>query len=83
MYYVYVLYSLSYNTQYIGHTDNLERRVREHSKGKSRHTKNRGPWKLIYKEEYPSRKEAAQREKHLKTGSGRAFLTRKLKKMEG
>ena len=83
MYYVYVLSSLSYNIQYVGHTDNLERRLKEHLDGKSRYTKGRGPWKLVYKERYSSRKKAAQREKYLKTGSGRSFLKRTLKKMEG
>ena len=32
---------------YIGHTDNLNRRIVEHNSNKSFSTKNRGPWSVI------------------------------------
>jgi putative endonuclease len=77
-YYVYVLYSLSHKLYYIGHTDNLKRRLTEHYKGRNRYTKSRGPWQIVYKEKYSSRKDAMQREKYLKSGSGRESLKRTL-----
>ena len=72
MYYVYILQSLQDKRMYTGHTENIQRRVIEHKeeKGPGIYTKNRGPWELVYKEEYPTRREAIQREKYLKTGAG-------------
>ncbi len=74
MYYIYVIYSIRHKTRYIGSTDNVLQRIREHNFGKCRYTSGRRPWKLIYKEEYETRKEAMGREKFLKSGQGRKYL---------
>jgi len=73
-YFVYLLLSLKDNRTYLGSTSDLERRVREHNKGKNISTKNRTPFKLIYFEEYDSLALARKREKILKTRSGRREL---------
>ena len=72
---VYVLQNLQ-GKRYVGHTDNLERRIFEHNNGLTGFTTNMGgPWKLVYKEENAqTRSEAMRREKFLKTGKGRDFL---------
>ncbi len=44
---MYVIRSQSSSRLYIGHTDNLNRRVVEHNSNKSFSTKNRGPWSMI------------------------------------
>ena len=67
MFYVYVLISLSTDKLYIGHTNNVERRLTEHNKGKSISTRNRGPWKLIGYITLDSRSEAMRIEKRLKS----------------
>jgi len=74
MYYVYVIYSLSYNNYYTGSTENLENRLKEHNSGKCKYTSGRMPWQLVYKEEYSTRSEAMRREKFLKSGQGRKLL---------
>jgi len=74
MYYVYVIFSLSHKTRYIGSTSDLGKRLLDHNTGKSRYTSGRMPWKLIHKESFDSRKEALKREKFLKSGKGREFL---------
>ncbi|MEK7461014.1 MAG: GIY-YIG nuclease family protein [Patescibacteria group bacterium] len=73
-YYVYVLRSLSTTNRYIGQTNNLTYRLAKHNSGRSKYTKNRGPWELIYSEKYSLRTEAMRREKFLKSGVGREFL---------
>ena len=73
MFYVYVLRNTK-STLYVGHTNNIERRIIEHNSGMSPYTKNRGPWNLIYSESFTSRGDAMKREKFLKTGKGREFL---------
>lgn len=72
MYYIYILISeIRDNWSYVGQTDNLERRIDEHSKGKVRSTKGMRPLKLAYTENYISREESLMREHYLKSGSGR------------
>ena len=78
MFTVYVLLSYSTNRFYVGQTGNLERRLYEHYNGCARYTKNRGPWALVYSEEWGTRGEAMERERYLKTGEGKRWLREKL-----
>jgi len=73
-YFVYVLKSLKDNSSYIGISRDPENRLREHNFGDSKYTKGHRPYILIYKEEFPNRILARNREKYLKSGSGREFL---------
>ena len=73
-YFVYVLQSLKDKGLYIGMTNNIERRLYEHNLGYKNSTRARIPFRLIYTEEYPDRKLAREREKELKSGSGREFI---------
>jgi len=79
MHYVYVLKSLKDGNLYVGHTNNLIKRFREHSKGLVRATTKRKPFKLLYYEACNVSQDAVNREKALKTGFGRAYLKRRLK----
>ena len=67
MYYVYILKSLKDNNFYIGTTNNVQRRLKEHNSGKSKSTKSRIPFKLIYKEKYKTLSEARKREWYFKS----------------
>ena len=82
-FWVYVLVSQTTGRRYIGHTSDIERRLREHNDkttGKMRYTrKQTGPWSLVYEEKFTSRREAMQREQFLKSGQGREWLTHKLR----
>jgi putative endonuclease len=73
-YFVYCLYSESRDRLYIGHTDNLERRYKQHTSGNVVSTKPYRPYKLIYHEELPDKKSAMKREFELKKSAGRIFL---------
>lgn len=74
MYYVYILQSKKDNQFYTGHTKNIDRRLKEHNDGKVKSTKNRKPFILLYKEEFPSRSDARWREKYFKTANGKKKL---------
>jgi len=65
-FFVYVILSLSTGKFYIGHTNNLEDRLRRHNEGRSKYTKNRGPWKLIGFKTFQTRAEAMGFERKLK-----------------
>ena len=73
-YTIYILRSLSAKKSYVGVTDNIERRIKEHNNGKHFYTKRHVPWEVIHTEEYPSFQEARNREKYLKTTSGRRVM---------
>ena len=73
-YFVYVLKSEMTDSSYVGHTSNLEKRLVEHNNGKSLSTRTKRPWRLVYKEEYTMRSEAASRERYFKSVAGRLEL---------
>lgn len=77
-YYTYVLRSLKDRKLYVGWTNKLEYRIREHSSGKVESTKDRRPLKLLYYEACLIKRKAIEREKVLKTGFGRAYLKRRI-----
>lgn len=74
MFYVYVLKSLKYTKSYVGHTDDIDRRLEKHNRGYSTYTRRYRPWKIIYTEEYRTEKEAIAREKYYKSHAGRIKL---------
>jgi putative endonuclease len=73
-YTIYALKSSFDKRIYVGFTENLERRIKEHNQGKTKSTKGFRPWVLIYQETVETRIEARKREKYLKGGSGKEFL---------
>lgn len=74
MFYAYVLKSLKNGRNYVGSTDNLNRRICEHNSGQSKYTSSTRPFRLVYFERFKTRIEAVQREMFLKSGKGREFL---------
>ena len=80
MYYLYILQSESTDRYYIGQTDNLERRLSEHNDSRytgSKTTKRfKGPWKLVYSEQYKTRHEAMSRERQIKGWKSRKAIDR-------
>ena len=78
MRYVYVLISLKYGKPYVGSTDDLRRRMKEHKHGSCESTRHRRPLEL---EAYMAVKEeqvARNLEKYLKSGSGIATLRKRI-----
>ena len=69
MFYVYVLRSKKDGNLYIGSTNNLKKRFKEHVVGKVFSTKSRLPVELIYYEAYKSEEDARKRESNLKLKS--------------
>ncbi len=78
-YYVYILYNKAKNFIYIGYSENLEQRVKEHNRGFSKSTKSFRPLELIHYEAYKNKKDAKRREQYLKANRGRTTLMTMLK----
>ncbi|MCA9391929.1 GIY-YIG nuclease family protein [candidate division WWE3 bacterium] len=79
MFYTYVLENPKDWSLYIGYTNNLSRRIREHRRGQSEYTSTRGPYKLICYFAMENERDAKKFEKYLKSGYGRRFLKSMLK----
>lgn len=76
-YFVYVL-KLNDFSLYIGFTQDLSNRFREHQNGEVQSTKFKLPCDLIYAEQYLNKLDALKREKFLKGGSGRKYILKQL-----
>lgn len=75
-FHVYILKSQVSGRYYIGHTEHLIQRVFEHNNDRTPSIKNRGPWDLIYSEEFAARSEAASRERQIKGMKSRQWIER-------
>ena len=67
-YFVYVLgsYKKKKITTYVGYTNNLEKRLNLHNKGKGAKFTRGRTWKIIYCEKFLTKKEAISRECYIK-----------------
>ena len=78
-YFTYVLYAEAYDKIYIGFTTDPTKRLDSHNSAINKGwTRSFQPWKMIYHEEYSTKKEALVREKQLKTYQGREFIRNEL-----
>ena len=76
-YVVYILKSLSSDKHYVGYTQNLISRFKSHNElSKKGFTIRYRPWQVIYVEFFNTKKEAMNREKFLKSGKGREWMTK-------
>ena len=81
MHFVYILKSLVTERYYIGHTADLDKRLEEHNRGKTKSTKGYIPWKIVYTEKFETKSEAFKREQEIKSfKSGLKF--KELQKLE-
>ncbi len=66
MAFVYILQSETTGRYYVGSTNDLARRQEEHGRGHSLSTRGRGPWTLVYQEQFDSLLTARRRELEIK-----------------
>ena len=77
-FYVYIIRSKRDKSLYIGQTNNLSQRIYEHNNGLSTYTKRKLPWDLVWYCVFNIKSQAERFERYLKTGSGRAFIKKRL-----
>lgn len=79
-YFTYVLRSQKDGRWYTGYTNDLRKRFSAHRAGEVTSTKGRGPFELMYYEYCVNKYDAWNRERYLKSGPGKRFLTNRLKR---
>jgi putative endonuclease len=78
MYFTYILKSCNDGKLYTGSTENVETRLKKHNAGSVPSTRDRRPFELHAYLAFNSKKRALDFEKYLKTGSGKAFLSKRV-----
>jgi len=79
MYFVYILRSKKYPERlYIGLTENIHERIKEHNADSSKYSKVYAPWKLETYISIKDKETAQELERYLKSGSGFAFMKKRL-----
>jgi len=77
MKYVYLLQNLSYpDKRYVGLTNDLNNRLKDHNAGKSPHTAKFKPWQVVVAIRFSDDQKAEAFETYLKSGSSHAFAKR-------
>ena len=74
MYTLYILYSKSIDSYYVGYTNSIERRLSEHNRKKNKFTDKGIPWILVYSEQFINKKNAMERERFIKSRKSRTFI---------
>jgi len=72
--YVYILQSEKDGSYYVGSTRDLDSRINRHNQGRSKYTKSKRPWQLVYSEELPDRSSAMKRENQIKRRKDKNYL---------
>ncbi len=79
MWVVYFIQNSISQKLYIGLTQNLQRRIKEHNSNGKKYTTKNGKWVLIYAEAYRDKKDAYLREQRLKSHArGKQELLKRL-----
>ena len=73
-FYTYILYSEKLNKHYIGHTNNIERRLSEHNSFQSSSTKCGAQWRLVFFKEFSTNSEAIKLELEIKSMKSRKYI---------
>ena len=74
MYTTYILYSPKLKKYYSGQTMDLEKRIEEHNRGKTRFSASGMPWILVFSKNFTSRTEAIMLESKIKKRGAARFL---------
>jgi putative endonuclease len=78
-FYVYILKSVQEPFHfYTGFTEDLVARLKHHNSGGDPSTSKFGPWQIKTSIAFTDREQALSFERYLKSGSGRAFATKRL-----
>ena len=73
-YYCYILYSAKLDRYYVGHSENVDKRIIQHNSGDSAFTSKTEDWVIVYQQQFQTRKEARDRETEIKKKKSRKYI---------
>ena len=74
MFYTYILYSEKLDKYYIGSTNDIERRLKEHNRKKGKYTDTCIPWILVWKKDFEMVQDARKEEFRIKRKKSRKYI---------
>jgi putative endonuclease len=74
MFFAYILQSEKTKRYYVGSTDNLGNRLKEHNSGETVSSRRGIPWKIVHTEQFRTRSEAIRKEKQIKARGAQRYL---------
>ena len=80
MFYVYILQNAA-GKFYVGHSQDAEQRLGSHNRTDQvfgKYTRKNGPWRLVWKEEHPTRASAIRREREIKAKKSARWIRENL-----
>ena len=77
--YLYILQSLKNRSYYIGSTKNVELRLKQHNAGAVKATRHKGPYKLVFQQEFVSIVFASRAEKRVKGWKRRDYIEKMIR----
>jgi putative endonuclease len=80
MFTAYILQSSKTGRYYVGHTADLDGRLIRHNSGVTLSGRNRGPWMVVYREEFATRAQAVRREREIKRWKSHKYIEEFLRK---
>jgi putative endonuclease len=83
MFHVYILQSQTTQRFYIGCAEDPVARLVEHNRGQTLSTRKRGPWAIVYTEEYATLVEARRRERQLKSWKSHRMIAELIAEKRG
>ena len=79
-FYIYIIQSQKDESYYIGSSGDLPDRIERHNAGRSRYTRTRLPWELVYYEEFRTKSEALKRENQIKRRKSKEYIKKLIEK---
>ena len=79
MFYTYILQSEKSGRYYVGHAEDIYKRLDRHNTGKVTATKNKGPWVIVYFEIHETKAGANARELYIKSMKSRIYIENLIK----
>ncbi|MBL0147140.1 MAG: GIY-YIG nuclease family protein [Chitinophagaceae bacterium] len=73
-FFTYIIYSKDLNKYYVGYTENIEVRMKQHNTGISTFTAKATDWTLMFQEAFLTRQEAQHRESEIKKKKSRKYI---------
>ena len=83
MFQAYVIRSLSTRKYYIGSAADLQQRLEYHNTNKTKWTRGKGPWELVWSEAYETRSGAVRKEREIKAWKSRSYMEKMLGLSDG
>ena len=72
--FLYILFSEKLNRYYVGHTSNINERIRKHKTNHKGFTGKAKDWKLVYSERFSTKSLAYARERKIKSWKSRSKI---------